>query len=101
MKFPLKKSNYEKYYKDFIPYFKREKSQKYLTIILSVSAAIFFFIFAINPTLSTIAKLNKQISDSEMVEQKLSQKVNNLSSLSQEYEKIKPDLPVIMDTIPA
>ncbi len=100
MKSLIKTSNYEKYYKDLVPYFKKEKNQKYFTLILTVSASIFFFLFAINPTLSTIAKLKKQIVDAKFVEQKLSEKINNLSSLSQEYEAIKEDLPFILDAVP-
>lgn len=100
MKKLIKTSNYEKYYKDFVPYLKKEKSQKYLLIILSLSASIFFFIFAINPTLSTIAKLKKQISDAKYVEGMLSQKINNLSSLTQEYQTIESDIPYIMDANP-
>lgn len=100
MKSFFKPSNYDKYYKDFVPYIKKENNQKYLMIILSLLASIFFFIFAINPTLSTIAKLRKQISDARFVEEKLSQKINNLSSLSQQYQKIESDIPFIIDAIP-
>ncbi len=100
MKFLTRNSNYEKYYQDILPYFKNEKTQKYFAIILTISASIFFFLFAINPTLSTIAKLKRQITDSKIVEGKLSQKINNLSSLSQAYESAKGDIPLIMDAIP-
>jgi Tfp pilus assembly protein PilO len=100
MKFHIKNSNYEKYYKDLIPIFKKEKNQRYLFIILSITASIFFIIFAINPTLSTITKLKKQITDSKFVEAQLSEKINNLSILTQEYEQIKPDLPIILDAVP-
>ncbi len=100
MKITFKTSNYEKYYKDLIPYLKKENSQKYFIIILSLLASIFFFIFAINPTLSTIAKLKKQITDAQFVEEKLSTKINNLSILSQEYQNIQDDIPLIMDAIP-
>lgn len=100
MKSIFKESNFEKYYKDLIPYFKKEKNQNYLMITLTICTSIFFFLFAINPTLSTIAKLKKQISDAQVVEKKLSEKINNLSSLSQAYEDIKPDLPLVMDAIP-
>ena len=100
MKFHFKNSNYDKYYKDLIPVFKKEKNQKYLFIILSLSASIVFILFAINPTLSTISKLKKQIEDAIIVEQQLSDKINNLSKLNDEYNSIKKDLPIVMDAVP-
>jgi Tfp pilus assembly protein PilO len=100
MKIFSKNKNYEKYYKDLIPYIKREESQKYFYIILSITASIFFLLFAINPTLSTIANLKKQILDARSVNDKLTTKVQNLSSLSQEYQIIQPDIPFILDAIP-
>lgn len=100
MKILSKNKNFEKYYKDFVPYLKKEESQKYFYIILSITASIFFLIFAIKPTLSTIANLKKQISDATYVEERLSTKVNNLSSLSQEYQLIQDDIPFILDAVP-
>ena len=100
MKLHFKNSNYDKYYKDLIPVFKKEKNQQYLFIILSITASILFILLAINPTLSTIAKLKKQISDAKFVDQQLSEKINNLSSLNDQYNQIKEDLPIVMDAVP-
>ena len=100
MKFLSKNSNYEKYYKDLVPYLKKEDSQKYFYIILSISASIFFLIFAINPTLSTIGNLRKQISDARFVNERLTTKVQNLSSLSQQYQIVQPDIPIVLNALP-
>ena len=100
MKKMFKGIKYEKYYKDLLPYFKKEKNQRYFTIILTLGASIFFTLFAINPTLSTISKLRKELEDSKFVEQKLSQKINNLSSLSTGYQSIQKDIALIHDAIP-
>jgi Tfp pilus assembly protein PilO len=100
MKIFSKNSNYEKYYKDLVPYLKKDESQKYFYIILSITASIFFLIFAINPTLSTIANLKKQISDARFVDEKLEDKIRNLSSLASEYQIIQPDIPFILDAVP-
>lgn len=100
MKNLFRTSNYEKYYKGLVPYLKKEKNQKYLSIILTLSASIFFILFAVNPTISTIVKLKKQIADAETVQSKLSQKIINLTSLSQQYQELQPDLPLILDAVP-
>jgi len=100
MKKNFKGIKYEKYYKDILPYLKKHKNQQYFAAILTLSASIFFALFAINPTLSTIVKLRKEVVDSRFVESRLSQKINNLSNLSTEYINIKSDIPFILDAIP-
>ncbi len=96
----LKNFDYEKYYKQLIPYLKKEKNQKYFYIILTISASIFFTLFAISPTLSTIIRLGREIDDGIFVNEKLTQKVNNLSALSVSYNDIENDLPFLFDAIP-
>ena len=95
----IKKEQYEKYL-ELIPDIKREKAQKYITIVLTLVTAIILGLFAINPTFSTIANLQKQIDDNNFVQQKLQQKINDLSSLQQKYNNLQPDLPVIYDGVP-
>lgn len=100
MKKIFKNIKYEKYYKDILPYLKKDRNQQYLGIILTFTATIFFALFAINPTLSTIARLRKEVMDSKLVDQKLSEKINNLSLLSSAYQDIKDDIPFVIDAIP-
>ena len=100
MKKIFKNIKYEKYYKDILPYLRKEKNQQYLTVILTLGATIFFALFAINPTISTIVKLRREINDSRFVEKKLSEKINNLSILSTQYQSIQEDLPFVFDAIP-
>jgi Tfp pilus assembly protein PilO len=95
----IKKEQYEKYL-ELIPDIKREKAQKYITIVLTLVTAIILGLFAINPTFSTIANLQKQLDDNNFVQQKLQQKINALSILQQKYNNLQPDLPVIYDGVP-
>jgi len=95
----IKKEQYEKYL-ELIPDLKREKTQKYITIVLTLITAIVLGVFAINPTFSTIANLQKQIDDNNFVQQKLQQKINNLSILQQKYTNIQSDLPIVTDAVP-
>lgn len=95
----IKKEQYEKYL-ELLPDFRKEKARKYATIVLTLSASIILGLFAINPTLSTIANLQKQIDDSNFVMQKLQQKIANLASLQQKYATLQPSLQVVYDAVP-
>lgn len=89
-----------KNYFQLLPNFKEEKTQKFVTIILTVITLAFFGIFAINPTLSTIIKLRKELDDSNFVDKKLQDKINNISTLQKKYVVLQNDLPFILATVP-
>ncbi|KKP80403.1 MAG: hypothetical protein UR81_C0030G0005 [Candidatus Levybacteria bacterium GW2011_GWB1_35_5] len=95
----INKDKYDKYL-ELMPDFKKEKTQKFTTVVLTLIAIIILAIFAINPTLSTIANLQKQLEDARFVADKLEKKINNLSILQTKYNAIQPDLPTIYDAIP-
>lgn len=94
------KSNEYKKYLELMPDFKQEKTQKYTSIILTLIASILLGIFALSPTLTTITSLQKQLEDDKFVEQKLSEKINNLSLLQQAYASLEKDLPIVFSAIP-
>jgi len=95
----LTAKRYREYLK-LLPDLQKENTRIITTLILTFSAMSFFGIFAINPTLSTIVTLKKQLSDSMLVHEKLGIKLNNLSSLQQQYSSLSSDLPVVFDAIP-
>lgn len=95
----IEKGKYDKYL-ELMPDFKQEKTQKFTTVILTLVAFIILLIFAINPTLSTIAKLQKQVGDAKFVKEKLDQKINDLSILQTKYNNLQPDLPVVYSAVP-
>lgn len=84
----------------FVPNFKEERTQKFTTIVLTVLTLSFFGIFAINPTISTIVKLRKELEDNKFVDNKLTEKINNLSSLQKKYNSLQNDMPFILAAIP-
>ena len=70
MQFPaikdiIKQSNSEKYskYLALMPDLRQEKTKKFTTIVLTLAASIILGLFAVNPTLSTVANLQKQIDE--------------------------------------
>lgn len=80
--------------------FRQERTQKITTIVLTLAALSFFGLFAINPTLSTIVKLRKEISDNKFVDRQLQQKINNLSTLQDKYALLQTDMPLILSAVP-
>lgn len=82
-----------------LPYLNQERTQKFFGIVLTLLALSFFGFFAINPTVSTILKLQKELSDSEFVYNQLETKIKNLSELRKHYVDLQNDLPVITDAI--
>ncbi|HVF69399.1 MAG TPA: type 4a pilus biogenesis protein PilO [Xanthomonadales bacterium] len=95
----LSANKYRAYLK-LLPNMQKENTRIITTLILTFSAMTFFGIFAINPTLSTIVKLRKQLSDSELVYSKLKTKIQNLSTLQQQYNLLESELPIIQEAIP-
>ncbi|MEK7559268.1 MAG: type 4a pilus biogenesis protein PilO [Patescibacteria group bacterium] len=83
-----------------LPDFKKEKAQKISSIVFSLVALSFFGFFAIEPTLSTIAKLKKELSDSMYVNEKLLEKISNLSSLQRDYNLLENDIPIVLSAVP-
>ena len=79
---------------------KRKKLIAYVYIILTLLTVSFFGLFAITPTLSTIANLNKQYQDNLLVRDALNKKLSNLKLLDTQYKSVQPDLALIYSAIP-
>lgn len=77
-----------------------ERTQKLVSIILTLITLCLFGLFAINPTLSTIAKLRKEIDDDEIINQKLEEKISALSSLQKAYVRLEDKIPTVLGSIP-
>jgi len=71
-----------------------------MMLILSLFTMSFFGLFALRPTLVTIATLNRQIKDSREIDRRLTEKLNVLVQAQAEYEVIAPFLSKINQAIP-
>jgi len=70
-------------------------------IVLSLFAVGFFSIFAIYPTLGTIANLKRQYDDNVLVNDQLGLKISALTELEKQYAEIsQTTLPLIMNALP-
>ena len=95
----LSATKYREYLK-LLPNMQQQSTRSFVTLALTFCALSFFGIFAINPTLSTIADLQRQLSDDQMVDQQLTTKINNLSSLEQQYNQLGGNLTNIFAAVP-
>ncbi|MBT7309984.1 MAG: hypothetical protein HN846_04750, partial [Candidatus Pacebacteria bacterium] len=72
-----------------------------LELFLSLSAILFFAIFAIRPTLLTMSDLIKEIDDKEKLNKQLSQKIASLSSVQPLYLQLQDQVTILDETIPS
>lgn len=70
-------------------------------LILTILAISFFALFAIRPTLQTMADLIKQIDDKRIVDQKLSLKITSLSTAQAELASKGQDALVLDLAVPS
>lgn len=95
----LSAAKYREYLK-LLPHGQQEGVKNFVTLLLTFAALIFFSIFAINPTLSTIIDLKKQLKDSKFVADQLDKKIKALTTLHEEHNTLTAQLPYIYDAIP-
>lgn len=69
-------------------------------LFLTIGAVLFFAIFAIRPTLLTMADLVKEIEDKRELDRQLQQKIASLSSAQSTYLQLEPRLSVLDESIP-
>src|SRR5471030_1526710 len=93
-------ANKYRVYLKLLPSMEEETTYSFVTLALTFAALTFFGIFAINPTLSTIFSLQKQLADDTKVDKQLQIKINNLSSLEQQYNELGSNLSNIYNAVP-
>ncbi len=91
---------YHRYFVDLGNFYKTKKSKVYTGIIISLLTIIFFIIFAIKPTLVTIAQLIRQVKDQKTVVTALEKKTNNLSQAQTNYLNIESRLFLVDEALP-
>lgn len=72
---------------------------KFFGVVLTFCALSFFGFFAIKPTVSTILKLQKEISDNQFVLDQMETKIDNLTTLRKQYFNLQSDLSIVNSAI--
>jgi len=95
----ISKEIVKKRYLQTLEYLDQERMRKFVGIALTLIALSFFGLFAINPTVSTILRLRKELEDSKYVNTQLETKNENLNKLRTAYTNIEKDLNTINEAI--
>ncbi|MDD3532312.1 MAG: type 4a pilus biogenesis protein PilO [Candidatus Shapirobacteria bacterium] len=95
----LPKASY-RYHLSQIPVPIREKTQKWAPTAAAVFLVAFFVIFAIKPTIATIAELLAEIKAREELNQQLDNKVNQIFAAQNIYSQIYDRLYLLDQTLP-
>lgn len=95
----LTPARYREYLK-LLPPQEKENITLFIYLALTFGAFAFFGLFAINPTITTILKLQKELEENKQVSKQLQTKTQNMSNLHQQFSEIEPDLRYVYDAIP-
>ncbi|KUK79487.1 MAG: hypothetical protein XD95_0356 [Microgenomates bacterium 39_7] len=81
-------------------FYKKPVTKVSLELFFSLFAIIFFTVFAIKPTLETIAGLVKEIEDKEQLNEQLQRKVVSLATAQEEYQRLSSKIHFLDQAIP-
>lgn len=84
--------NLRSYYPRDWPYLRDPKRKAYTILGITLVALIIFGAFAIRPSISTVLKLRKEVSDLRKTDELLDKKIDDLSVGQRNYKKVKKDL---------
>lgn len=79
---------------------KRPMWRATLFVTLSLLLLIVLLLFALRPTLVTIASLTGEIQSKHEIETKLNTKISNMQSMVQVYQKIQPQINLLDTALP-
>lgn len=92
---------YKYYYLKLKDFSSQPITKASLSLVASLLTVSILAIFAIKPTLTTIAKLINQINNDKKIENQLALKIISLKEIQKRLEEIKPFLPVIEKALPS
>lgn len=90
-----------RYYRYIEPVVRDPLIRGYFEILATILLVAFFLMFAIRPTLKTIAGLLRTIDDLKSVEQALDAKINSLVQAQTNYSRIRPKLGLLDRALPS
>ena len=81
-------------------FYKNPVARVSVELIFSILAVIFFAVFAIKPTLQTMADLIKEIEDKRALDDQLGQKVASLNTAQNQYQQFSNQFYLLDEAVP-
>ncbi|MDO8551533.1 MAG: type 4a pilus biogenesis protein PilO [bacterium] len=91
---------YQRYFTDVRSLYEKREIVVYTGLILSLFAIAFFGLFALRPTLTTIASLIKETEAKREVDQQLQTKINNLRQAQINYSQVANSVYIVNQALP-
>lgn len=96
----MRRQRYHRYFVDLSRFYQKKQTRVYTGLVLTLLTTIFFLVFAIRPTLITIASLVKEIKDQRVIAEKLDKKIDDLNLAKKEYQQIEKKLYLVDQALP-
>lgn len=95
-------NNYQKYFLNFVAlYNKRPDLKAYTEILLSIVTIGIFIVFAIKPTLVTIAELITKINEQQQTSDNMDTKIKNLGIAQNLYTREQSNINLLNQAVPS
>lgn len=98
--YKLNYSRYQHYYRQIWRFYQKPSARISTALLLTLFTTIFFAVFAIRPTLVTIAELLKTIQDRQEVLAKLEDKSDSLAAAQQEFLIAAEEIDLLQEALP-
>jgi len=94
------RQEYHKYKEYYLKIRTQPIARVSVTLLASLLTVALLGIFAIKPTLTTIARLTKDIQDKQKIDKQLESKISALKQAQVNYEEISSQIPVVETALP-
>ena len=91
---------YRYYHRRIRPYLDVPERKQYTILGMTLFSLVVFGAFAIRPSLYTIFRLNQEVREGRRAQEKLEQKINDLSQAQINYQLVAKDLELIDHALP-
>jgi Tfp pilus assembly protein PilO len=96
----MPKTKQDRLAKILIDFYQKPVARVSIELILSIIIVVFFAVFAIRPTLITMADLIKEIADKKELDQQMDLKLASLYTAQEQYEQYQSDFYLLDQAIP-
>jgi Tfp pilus assembly protein PilO len=96
----MSKTKQEQLAKILIDFYQKPVARVSVELVLSIIVVVFFAVFAIRPTLITMADLIKEIADKKELDQQMDLKLASLYTAQEQYEQHQANFYLLDEAIP-